>query len=114
MLFRSTLPAGQVAYNQLRAQVDTLDTLQGGGKNAYTDRSTDVAASQNAMRQKLAQMEKELLAKGIDAKAEYDAPEPGEQQPSLMKQKYASANTPKPAPAVQEALEQMLRIAGLR
>ena len=108
------MPAEQIAYNQLRAQIDGLDSLQAGGENTYSDQSPEVVASQNAMRQKLAQMEKALLAKGIDAKAEYDAPEPGEQQPSLMKQKYASANTPKPAPAVQEALEQMLRIAGLR
>ena len=63
----------QIAYNQLRAQLDSADSLRGGG--AYTDVSPEVTASTNAMRQKLAQMAAALKAKGIDAEAEYNAPD---------------------------------------
>jgi hypothetical protein len=73
----STLSAEQLAYNKLRAQLDSADALRGGG--AYTDVSPEVTASTNAMRTKLAQMAAALKAKGIDAAAEYDAPDPAVQ-----------------------------------
>jgi len=65
----------QIAYNQLRAQLDSTDALRGGA-NTYADVSPEVTASTNAMRSKLAQMAAALKAKGIDAEAEYDAPDP--------------------------------------
>lgn len=64
----------QIAYNQLRAQLDSADSLRGGA-NTYTDVSPEVAASTAAMKQKLAQMAAALKAKGIDAEAEYNAPD---------------------------------------
>lgn len=70
----STLSPEQIAYNQLRAQLDSADSLR-GGSNTYTDVSPEVTASTNAMRTKLAQMAAGLKAKGIDAAAEYDAPD---------------------------------------
>lgn len=65
----------QIAYNQLRAQLDSADALRGGA-NTHTDVSPEVTASTNAMRSKLAQMAAALKAKGIDAEAEYNAPDP--------------------------------------
>ncbi len=84
----STLSAEQLAYNKLRAQLDSADALRGGG--AYTDVSPEVTASTNAMRTKLAQMAAALKAKGIDAEAEYDAPDPAvpAQAPVDLNQKY--------------------------
>jgi len=64
----------QIAYNQLRAQIDSADSLRGGA-NTYTDVSPEVATSTAAMKQKLAQMAAALKAKGIDAEAEYNAPD---------------------------------------
>ena len=68
----------QIAYNQLRAQLDSADALRGnaGGKPTYADVSPEVTARTNAMKQKLAQMAAPLKTKGIDAAAEYDAPDP--------------------------------------
>lgn len=66
----------QIAYNQLRAQLDSADSLRSGGSNTYAAVSPEVTASTNAMRQKLAQMAAALKAKGIDAEAEYDAADP--------------------------------------
>jgi hypothetical protein len=65
----------QIAYNQLRAQIDSADALRGGA-NTHADVSPEVTASTNAMRSKLAQMAAALKAKGIDAEAEYNAPDP--------------------------------------
>lgn len=65
----------QIAYNQLRAQLDSADALRGGA-NTHADVSPEVTASTNAMRSKLAQMAAALKAKGIDAEAEYNAPDP--------------------------------------
>lgn len=86
----STLPPDQLAYNQLRAQIDSADALRGGG--AYTDVSPEVTASTNAMKQKLAQMAAALKAKGIDAEAAYNAPDPAvaPAAPVDLNQKYAS------------------------
>jgi len=87
----STLPPDQIAYNQLRAQLDSADSLRGGA-NTYTDVSPAVTASTNAMRTKLAQMAAALKAKGIDAAAEYDAPDPAvpAAAPVDLNQKYAT------------------------
>ena len=71
----STLSPEQLAYNQLRAQLDSADSVRSGG-NTYADVSPEVTASTNLMRTKLAQMAAELEAKGIDAEAEYAAPDP--------------------------------------
>lgn len=65
----------QIAYNQLRAQLDSADALRGSA-NTHADVSPEVTASTNAMRSKLAQMAAALKAKGIDAEAEYNAPDP--------------------------------------
>jgi len=72
----STLSPEQLAYNQLRAQLDGADAIRGGGADTFAVVSPEVTASTNAMKQKLAQMAAALKAKGIDAAAEYDAPEP--------------------------------------
>ena len=79
----------QIAYNQLRAQLDSADSLRGGA-NTYTDVSPEVTASTTAMRTKLAQMAAALKAKGIDAEAEYDAPDPAvpAASPVDLNQKY--------------------------
>ena len=81
----------QIAYNQLRAQLDSADSLRGGA-NTYTDVSPEVAASTAAMKQKLAQMAAALKAKGIDAEAEYNAPDPNvpAATPVDLSQKYQS------------------------
>ena len=87
----STLSPEQIAYNQLRAQIDSADALRGGA-NTYADVSPEVTASTNAMKQKLAQMAAALTAKGIDAAAEYDAPDPAvpAAAPVDLNQKYAT------------------------
>lgn len=114
----STLSPEQLEYNKLRAQLDSLDFLRGDtGRNTYSDTSPEVDANVNAMRQKLAGMEAALKAKGIDARAEYDAPEPGQQptQPVDLQQKYARNKQLQPQVTKENAeLESMLRIAGLR
>lgn len=68
----------QIAYNQLRAQIDSYDSLSTNvpGQNTYSSVSPEVTANMNKMRTKLAQMAAALKAKGIDAEAEYDAPDP--------------------------------------
>lgn len=89
----STLSPEQLAYNQLRAQLDGADAIRGGpSANTFAVVSPEVTASTNAMKQKLAQMAAALKAKGIDAAAEYDAPEPGESAaaPVDLNQKYAT------------------------
>jgi hypothetical protein len=90
----STLSPEQLAYNQLRAQLDSADALRGGANN-YTDVSPEVTASTNAMRTKLAQMAAALKAKGIDAAAEYDAPDPAvpAAAPVDLNQKYTTEET---------------------
>jgi hypothetical protein len=90
----STLSPEQLAYNQLRAQLDSADALRGGA-NTYTDVSPEVTASTNAMRTKLAQMAAALKAKGIDAAAEYDAPDPAvpAAAPVDLNQKYTTEET---------------------
>jgi hypothetical protein len=87
----STLSPEQLAYNQLRAQIDSAETLRGGA-NTYADVSPEVTASTNAMKQKLAQMAAALKAKGIDATAEYDAPDPAvpAAAPVDLNQKYTT------------------------
>ena len=112
----STLPPEQLEYNKLRAQVDSLTSLQGDtGTDTYSSQDPELVARQNAMRQKLAGMEAALKAKGIDARAEYDAPEPGTEPaaPVDLAQKYGRTNETRLARESAE-LESMLRIAGLR
>ena len=92
----STLSPEQLAYNQLRAQLDGVDAIRGGGDaNTFTDISPEVTASTNAMRTKLAQMAAALQAKGIDATAEYDAPDPAvpAAAPVDLAKKYVDENT---------------------
>jgi len=89
----STLSPEQLEYNRLRAQLDGADAIRGGGgANTFAVVSPQVTASTNAMKQKLAQMAAALKAKGIDAAAEYDAPEPGEPAaaPVDLNKKYAN------------------------
>ena len=96
----STLPPEQLEYNRLRAQVDTLNFMQSdrANSNTFVDQDPQLVVKQNAMRTKLAQMAAALKAKGIDAAAEYDAPEPGDQpaQPVDLAQKYNSKKPPVP------------------
>jgi len=84
----------QIAYNQLRAQLDSTDALRGGA-NTFTDVSPEVTAKTTAMRTKLAQMAAALKAKGIDAEAEYDAPDPSAPvaAPVDLAKKYVDENT---------------------
>ena len=92
----STLSPEQLAYNQLRAQLDGADAIRGGDSaNTFAVVSPEVTAATNAMKQKLAQMAAALKAKGIDAAAEYDAPEPGgpSAAPVALDQKYTTEET---------------------
>ena len=91
----STLSPEQLAYNQLRAQIDSANFLRGDNTaNTVVNTTPEVQASQANMNNKLAQMAAALKAKGIDAAAEYDAPEPGAApaQPVDLNQKYNSKN----------------------
>jgi hypothetical protein len=86
----------QIAYNQLRAQLDSADAIRGdAGANTFTDVSPEVTAKTTAMRTKLAQMAAALKAKGIDAEAEYDAPDPSAPvaAPVDLAKKYVDENT---------------------
>jgi hypothetical protein len=76
----STLSPEQLEYNRLRAQLDSLDALRdtGGSKNVFVSRDPALDAKEAQFRDALAKMAVSLKAKGIDAAAEYDAPEPGE------------------------------------
>jgi hypothetical protein len=88
----STLSPEQLAYNQLRAQLDGADAIRGDASaNTFTDVSPEVNAKTTAMRTKLAQMAAALTAKGIDAEAEYDAPDPAvpASEPVNINQKYS-------------------------
>lgn len=92
----STLSPEQLAYNQLRAQLDGADAIRGDtGANTFTDVSPEVTAKTTAMRTKLAQMAAALKAKGIDAAAEYDAPDPAAAAaaPVDLAKKYVDENT---------------------
>ena len=90
----STLSPEQLSYNHLRTQLDYIDAVRdtGGRKNVFVDISPEVAAGEARFRDKLAQLAASLKAKGIDAAAEYDAPEPGEPEaaPVDLNQKYAT------------------------
>ena len=69
----------KVAYNQLRAQLDSVDFLRSGDpKNTFADTSPELIEKTEMMRQKLSDMAAALQGQGIDAAAEYNAPEPGE------------------------------------
>ena len=77
----STLSPEQLKYNRLRTQLDGLDALRdasGKGGNVYEDRDPSLDAGEARFRAALVKMEESLKAKGIDARAEYDAPEPGD------------------------------------
>jgi hypothetical protein len=92
----STLSPEQLAYNQLRAQLDSVDSIRGDASaNTFTDISPEVAAGEARMRTKLAQMAAALQAKGIDAAAEYDAPDPAvpAAAPVDLAKKYVDENT---------------------
>jgi hypothetical protein len=89
----STLSPEQLAYNQLRAQLDSIDSLRSmDSPNTYVNVSPEVAVGEARMRTKLAQMAAALTAKGIDAAAEYDAPETDvpAAAPVDLNQKYAT------------------------
>ena len=69
----------KVAYNQLRAQLDSVDFLRSGDpKKTFADTSPELIEKTEMMRQKLSDMAAALQGQGIDAAAEYNAPEPGE------------------------------------
>ena len=92
----STLSPEQLAYNQLRAQLDSVDSIRGDASaNTFTDISPEVVAGEARMRTKLAQMAAALQAKGIDAAAEYDAPDPAvlAAAPVDLAKKYVDENT---------------------
>lgn len=92
----STLSPEQLAYNQLRAQLDSVDAIRGDASaNTFTDISPEVVAGEARMRTKLAQMAAALQAKGIDAAAEYDAPDPAvpAAAPVDLAKKYVDENT---------------------
>jgi uncharacterized membrane protein YgcG len=66
------------AYNQLRAQLDSLDFLKSGdSKNTFAVTSPELVEKTEIMKQKLSDMAAALQGQGIDAAAEYNAPEPG-------------------------------------
>jgi len=75
----STLSPEQLEYNRLRTQLDFLDSARdSGGKTVFEDRDPGLDAGEARFRAALVKMEESLKAKGIDARAEYDAPEPGD------------------------------------
>lgn len=88
-------PPEQIAYNQLRAQLDSLNSLRDPANNTYADVSPETIAAEKNMRQKLAQMAAALKLKGIDAEAEYDAPDPAVPAiaPVDLAKKYAKEDT---------------------
>jgi hypothetical protein len=63
----------QLAYNRLRAQHDSYQTMTGGGGNTAVSRDPVHAAKLATIPTELARMAAALKAKGIDAEAEYDA-----------------------------------------
>ena len=63
----------QLAYNRLRAQYDSYQTMTGGGGNTAVSRDPVHAAKLATVPAELARMAAALKAKGIDAEAEYDA-----------------------------------------
>ena len=93
----STLSPEQLEYNRLRAQLDSLDALRdtGGRQNVFVSRDPALDAKEAQFRNALAKMAASLKAKGIDAAAEYDAPEPGEPAaaPVDLAKKYVDENT---------------------
>ena len=90
----STLSPEQLEYNRLRAQLDSLDALRdtGGRQNVFVSRDPALDAKEAQFRDALAKMAASLKAKGIDAAAEYEAPEPGEPEaaPVDLAKKYAT------------------------
>ena len=69
----------KVAYNQLRAQLDSVDFLRSGdSKNTFADTSPELIEKTEMMRQKLSDIAAALQGQGIDAAAEYNAPDPAE------------------------------------
>jgi hypothetical protein len=93
----STLSPEQLEYNRLRAQLDSLDALRdtGGRQNVFVSRNPALDAKEAQFRDALAKMAASLKAKGIDAAAEYEAPEPGEPAaaPVDLAKKYVDENT---------------------
>jgi hypothetical protein len=93
----STLSPEQLEYNRLRAQLDSLDALRdtGGSQNVFVSRDPALDAKEAQFRDALAKMAASLKAKGIDAAAEYDAPEPGTPAaaPVDLAKKYVDENT---------------------
>jgi len=63
----------QLAYNRLRAQHDGYQAMTSGGGNTAVSRDPAHAAKLATVPAELARMAAALKAKGIDAKAEYDA-----------------------------------------
>ena len=63
----------QLAYNRLRAQYDSYQTMTGGGGNTAVSRDPAHAAKLATVPAELARMAAALKAKGIDAEAQYDA-----------------------------------------
>jgi hypothetical protein len=90
----STLSPEQLEYNRLRAQLDSLDSLRdtGGSQNVFVSRDPSLDAKEARFRDALTKMATSLKAKGIDAAAEYDAPEPGAPiaAPVDLAKKYAT------------------------
>ena len=63
----------QLAYNRLRAQYDSYQTMTGGGGNTAVSRDPAHAAKLATIPAEIARMAAALKAKGIDAEAQYDA-----------------------------------------
>lgn len=63
----------QLAYNRLRAQWDSYQTMTGGGGNTAVSRDPAHAAKLATIPAEIAKMAAALKAKGIDAETQYDA-----------------------------------------
>jgi hypothetical protein len=63
----------QLAYNKLRAQWDSYQTMTSGGGNTAVSRDPAHAAKLATIPAEIARMAAALKAKGIDAEAQYDA-----------------------------------------
>jgi LysM repeat protein len=89
----------QLAYNKLRAQWDSYQTMTSGGGNTAVSRDPVHAAKIAKVPAELARMAAALKAKGIDAEAQYDALSGPAAAPVDANQVYSESTDPKRAKA---------------
>ena len=93
----------QLAYNKLRAQWDSYQTMTGGGGTTAVSRDPAHAAKLATIPAEIARMAAALKAKGIDAEAQYDALSGPAAAPVDANQAYGSISENKSDPITQFA-----------